>query len=62
LTETVAAQPVDGDGRVLTNPEVAFIYDQTQLRTFELNLRNKDLAFLDADPTAEEYVSGSLTL
>ncbi|MDA7512947.1 CotH kinase family protein, partial [Verrucomicrobia bacterium] len=37
------------------------IYDQDRLHTFELNLPGAALAALDADPTAEKYVEGSLT-
>ncbi|MDA7536452.1 CotH kinase family protein [bacterium] len=37
------------------------IYDQDRLHTFELNLPGASLAALDADPTAEKYVEGSLT-
>jgi spore coat protein CotH len=40
--------------------EIAFIYDQTVLRTFELRLAEADLAAIDADPTAERYVPGTL--
>lgn len=38
-----------------------FLFAQDQLHTFELTLSADDLAFLDADPTAEQYVSGTLT-
>ncbi len=38
-----------------------YIFDQEALHTFELSLSEDDLAFLDADPTAEEYVEGSLS-
>ncbi|MDW3218961.1 MAG: CotH kinase family protein [Acidimicrobiales bacterium] len=39
----------------------AFLFDQDELHTFELTLDDEALAFLDADPVAEEYVEGSLT-
>ena len=39
----------------------AYIFDQSALHTFELTISEEDLAFLDADPIAEEYVPGSLT-
>jgi len=38
-----------------------YIFDQEQLHTFELTLPEADLARIDADPAAEEYVEGSLT-
>ena len=38
----------------------AYLFDQSALHTFELFLRNADLAKLDADPTAEVYVPGQL--
>jgi len=37
------------------------IFTQDQINTFELTLAPEDLAFLDADPAAEEEVLGSLT-
>ncbi|MDP6942936.1 MAG: CotH kinase family protein, partial [Myxococcota bacterium] len=39
---------------------IAPIFDQTVLRTFELRLDEDNLAYLDANPTAEEYVPGTL--
>jgi hypothetical protein len=41
-----------------TDPE--YLFDPEKLRTFELELDEEDLAFLDADPKAEEYVPGEL--
>ena len=38
-----------------------YLFAQDQLHTFELTLSADDRAFLDADPTAEQYVSGTLT-
>lgn len=38
-----------------------YIFDQEKLHTIELNLSQASLDFLDNDPTAEEYVEGSLT-
>jgi hypothetical protein len=38
----------------------AYLFDPEQLRTFELRLDEEDLAFLDADPKAEQYVPGEL--
>ncbi len=37
-----------------------YLFDQDALRTFELTLSEADLAFLDKDPLAEQYVPGSL--
>lgn len=44
---------VDGSSDVL--------FDQDTLHTFELTLTEDALAEIDADPTAEEYVEGTLT-
>ena len=44
---------VDGDADEL--------FTQDQLNTIELTLDPDQLAFLDGDPTAEEFVEGSLT-
>ncbi len=38
-----------------------YIFDQSQLPTFEINLPKRALDYLDSDPTLEEYVEGSLT-
>jgi len=38
-----------------------YIYDQSKLPTFELNLPEASLTRIDNDPSAEEYVEGSLT-
>ena len=43
------------------NEKSDYIFDQDKLPTFELNLPPAALAKIDADPTAEEYVEGSLT-
>jgi hypothetical protein len=37
-----------------------YLFDPDVLRTFELRLHEDDLAFLDADPKAEEYVPGEM--
>jgi len=62
LSKALPSQKQDQAGRVLSEPKdkIAFIYDQTQLRTFELQLSKENLAKLDADPTAEVYVKGKL--
>ena len=49
-----------GDEKYL-NDDSDYIFDQERLPTFELNLPGSALAKLDTDPTAEEYVEGSLT-
>ena len=38
-----------------------YIFNQDKLPTFELNLPTEALAKIDGDPSAEEYVEGSLT-
>ena len=43
------------------NLDSDYIYDQSKLPTFELNLPTESLVRIDADPAAEEYVAGSLT-
>ncbi len=62
LTGPVPDQVADAEGRVVAEPgdDVAFVYDPTELREFELLLEDEDLATLDADPMAEEYVPGTL--
>jgi spore coat protein CotH len=37
-----------------------YLFDPETVRTFELRLDEDDLAFLDADPKAEQYVPGEL--
>ena len=49
-----------GDERYL-NTKSDYIFDQDRLLTFELNLPAAALAAIDANPTAEEYVEGSLS-
>lgn len=44
----------------LADADPAYLFDPLVLRTFELRLREEDLAFLDADPKAEQYVPGEL--
>ncbi|MDG2260898.1 MAG: CotH kinase family protein [Actinomycetota bacterium] len=39
----------------------SYIFDQSELRTYELTLTDDALEFLDNDPAAEEYVEGLLT-
>ncbi|MEM7140941.1 MAG: CotH kinase family protein [Actinomycetota bacterium] len=42
-------------------PDGSFLFDQDQLHTFEIDLSEENLAILDADPSAEEYVEGEVT-
>jgi len=49
-----------GNERFLTQGS-DYIFDQTRLHTFEINLPNSQLDKLDADPAAEKYVAGTLT-
>ncbi len=52
--------PTTGNEQFL-NEKSDYIFDQKKLPTFELNLPANQLAKIDADPSAEEYVEGSLT-
>lgn len=38
-----------------------YLFDQDLLHTYELTISDENLAVIDADPAAEEYVEGSLT-
>ena len=49
----------DGSEQYL-NSNSDFIFDQNELRTFELKLSEKDLEKIDSDPTAEQYVEGMM--
>jgi spore coat protein H len=40
--------------------EAAYLFDPAELRTYELRLSAEDLATLDKNPQAEQYVEGSL--
>ncbi len=42
------------------NESSDYIFDQNALHTFELSIPVKDLNKIDSDPTAEEYVEGTL--
>lgn len=58
-TTTSAAQPEQGSASATGDAE--YIFDQDELRTYELTIDPELLAEIDADPTAEEWVAGSLT-
>jgi hypothetical protein len=47
-------------GATMATRDSAYLFEPSQLRTFELFLHHADLATLDADPTAEKYVPGQL--
>lgn len=48
---TVTPEPQD---------EAAYLFDQTQIRTYELRIAESDLDTINNDPVAEQYVSGTL--
>ena len=52
--------PVSGDEKYI-NSNSDYIFNQNKLHTFELNLSSTNLNQINENPTAEEYVSGSLT-
>jgi len=66
---TVDRSEIDGDGEIEPdvaevaepNRDIDYLFDQAKLHTFELDLTEADLAEIDGDPTAEEYVPGTLT-
>jgi spore coat protein CotH len=43
------------------NSNSDYLFNQNELHTFELNIPEKALEYIDADPAAEEYIEGSLT-
>jgi hypothetical protein len=47
----IRAEPVDG---------ASYFFDSDVVRTYELRLSEADLAAIDADPRAEQYVEGTL--
>ncbi len=58
--QEVAAESEDDD-EPFAGLDDDYLFSQDELHTFELDLSEDDLAFLDADPAAEEYVEGTLT-
>jgi hypothetical protein len=54
--------PARPDGPVIAEPDddAAYLFDQEELRTYDLFLTPQDLFVLDLDPRAEEYVTGRL--
>ena len=63
-TTTTAAETTTTAGRnlsALTAADSGYIFDQERLHTFELTLSDEALAQIDRNPSAEEWVLGSLT-
>lgn len=60
-SEGVAGGADTNAGLAYQSGESSYIFDDGELRTYELNLAPEDLAKIDADPAAEEYVEGTLT-
>ena len=63
-TTTAAAETTTTAGRnlsALTADDSGYIFDQERLHTFELTLSDEALAQIDRNPSAEEWVLGSLT-
>lgn len=57
---TPATDPDEPEPRWATE-DADVLFDQEVLHTFEITLSPEALAVIDGDPTAEEYVEGSLT-
>ena len=63
-TTTTAAETTTtagGNLSALTADDSGYIFDQERLHTFELMLSDEALAQIDRNPSAEEWVLGSLT-
>ena len=63
-TTTTAAEATTtagGNLSALTADDSGYIFDQERLHTFELTLSDEALAQIDRNPSAEEWVLGSLT-
>ena len=63
-TTTTAAETTTtagGNLSALTADDSGYIFDQERLHTFELTLSDEALAQIDRNPSAEEWVLGSLT-
>jgi spore coat protein CotH len=58
VPEVVADEP--GRLRVAPDDEAAFLFDHGVLREFDILIDEADLASIDADPVAEEYVPATL--
>jgi len=53
------APPTIGDGSA---DEGAYLFDDTVVRTYALEMSEENIAFIDASPAREEYVEGSLVV
>ena len=51
LSQHIEAQPED---------EASYLFDQSVVRTYDIQLSEENLAFLNSDPSREEYVEGSV--
>ena len=63
-TTTTVAETVTnavGNSSALTADNSSYVFDQERLHTFELTLSDEALAQIDRNPSAEEWVLGSLT-
>ena len=58
---TTTAAAGDGSTPAWVDGDSDHLFDQDVVHTFELTLDDEALAFLDGDPTAEEWVEGELT-
>ncbi|MBN2526370.1 MAG: CotH kinase family protein [Deltaproteobacteria bacterium] len=63
LSAPLVTSGVDEVDSVVPTPDddAAYIYASDEVKTFELNLSDENLAFLDNDPTLEQYVEGTLS-
>ncbi|MEM6806947.1 MAG: CotH kinase family protein [Bacteroidota bacterium] len=59
--EYVVPELIPDGSEKFMNLDSEVIFDQEQLHTFELTLPVSSLAKINSDPSAEEYVEGSLT-
>ena len=64
LEETNSSTHVVAVAPIIPEPadEIAFMYNDPVVRTIELEMTPERLAFLDAQPAAEEYVEGSIII
>ena len=53
------APPSIGDGSA---DEGAYLFDDTVVRTYALEMSDENIAFIDSSPAREEYVEGSLVV
>lgn len=60
-SEAEVAGGSNNDGSRYQVGDSSYIFDDDELRTYELNLAAADLVIIDADPAAEQYVEGTLS-